>query len=271
RFEKMRKSLGDKRKQLGQADIDWIVKTYGDAVVGESSKLFRNEDFGFHKITVERPLRLNFEVNVERIERLETETAFQNLSKTKKKGEAGKLEAAEGRLLQERIRAVLRSLLPDAEPGEAHASKAGKGKVPKRATGPSHDRKAFTKTLSAAFKQADVSVPAGVLKAVLSALSERDESAPPCLDSKGHPEPDTDLRDTESVPLTESIQEYFEREVKPHVPDAWIDETKTKVGYEIPFTRHFYKYEPLRPLSVIEAEIRELEAEIQGMLGEVLR
>ena len=73
------------------------------------------------------------------------------------------------------------------------------------------------------------------------------------------------------MPLKEDIHAYFEREVKPHVPDAWIDETKTKVGYEIPFTRHFYKYQPLRPLAEIEADIRRLEGEIQGMLGEVLR
>ncbi len=74
-----------------------------------------------------------------------------------------------------------------------------------------------------------------------------------------------------NVPLKEDIHACFEREVKPHVPDAWIDESKTKVGYEVPFTRHFYKYTPIRPLDEIEADIRKLEAEIQGMLGEVLR
>jgi type I restriction enzyme M protein len=93
-------------------------------------------------------------------------------------------------------------------------------------------------------------------------LSERDETADICTDKKGKPEPDTDLRDTENVPLKESIHGYFEREVKPHVPDAWIDEEKTKVGYEVPFTRHFYEYTPLRSLAAIEADIRALEAEI---------
>ena len=85
------------------------------------------------------------------------------------------------------------------------------------------------------------------------------------------PEPDAELRDNENVPLKEDIQTYFKREVLPHVPDAWIDESKTKIGYEIPFTRHFYRYKALRPLEEIEGEIRALEAEIQGMLGEVLR
>ncbi len=90
----------------------------------------------------------------------------------------------------------------------------------------------------------------------MSALSERDEEADVCVDAKGKPEPDAELRDNENVPLKEDINAYFEREVRPHVADAWIDDTKTKVGYEIPFTRHFYKYTPLRALEEIEGEIR---------------
>jgi hypothetical protein len=125
-------------------------------------------------------------VTAERIERLEAETAFANLGKSKKKGDAAKLEIAEGRLLQESVRGVLVGMV-------AAGGKAG----PK----PVHDGKAFAKTLSAAFKKASVSVPVGVMKAVMAALSERDESAPAVLDAKGKPEPDADLRDTESVPL----------------------------------------------------------------------
>ena len=109
-----------------------------------------------------------------------------------------------------------------------------------------------------------------LLKAILSALSEKDETADICMDSKGNPEPDSDLRDTENVPLKEDIHEYFEREVKPHIPDAWIDESKTKIGYEIPFTRHFYKYEPLRPSEEIAKEIKELEESIQEKLKKVM-
>ena len=114
-------------------------------------------------------------------------------------------------------------------------------------------------------------VSAPVMKAILNALGERDERAEVCTDKDGNPEPDAELRDTENVPLTEKIADYIAREVLPHVPDAWVDESKTKVGYEIPFTRHFYEYKPLRPLPEIEAEIRALESEIQGMLGEVLK
>ncbi|OSC75333.1 hypothetical protein B5180_08005, partial [Streptomyces sp. BF-3] len=86
---------------------------------------------------------------------------------------------------------------------------------------------------------------------------------------KGQVEPDAELRDNENVPLGEDVEEYLKREVHPHVPDAWIDHTKTKVGYEIPFTRHFYVYKPPRPLAEIDTELKELEAQIQTLLAEV--
>jgi type I restriction enzyme M protein len=105
---------------------------------------------------------------------------------------------------------------------------------------------------------------------VLSALSESDEIPAVCRGRGGAPEPDPELRDTENVPLKEDVHAYVEREVRPFLPDAWIDESRTRIGYEIPFTRHFYEYTPLRPLAEIEAEIRTLEAEIEGMLEEVL-
>ena len=111
------------------------------------------------------------------------------------------------------------------------------------------------------------------VKAVVSALSERDEAAEICRNLDGEAEPDAELRDTENVPLKESIQAYFEREVLPQVADTWIDHSKTKIGYEIPLNRHsyrhFYRYEPPRELAVIEAEIKALEADIVRLLGEV--
>jgi type I restriction enzyme M protein len=120
-------------------------------------------------------------------------------------------------------------------------------------------------------KAQSVSISAPVRKAILASLSERDENAAICTDADGSIKPDPELRDTENVPLKEDIHDYFEREVKPHVPDAWIDEDKTKIGYEIPLTRHFYQYTPPRPLEVIEKEIRELEGEILKMLAAVAR
>jgi type I restriction enzyme M protein len=107
------------------------------------------------------------------------------------------------------------------------------------------------------------------LKAVLEALSEKDETAEICNDAKGNPEPDSDLRDTENVPLKENIEEYFKREVLPHVPDAWIDHSTTKVGYEIPLNRHFYRYEPPRALEAIAADVKALEGEIVALLAEI--
>lgn len=249
-FEKMRKSLGNKRNRLGDAHIETLAKTYGDFLTSDIAKVFDNEDFGFRRITVERPLRLNFQTSPERIERLQEESGFAGLAKSKKKGAPGEREVEQGRELQEQLVATLRTL---------------------NATQVIKNRDAFERTLRDAFKKAKLDVPTPVFKSVMSALSERDETAEICTDSKGRAEPDADLRDNENVPLKEDIQTYFKREVLPHVPDAWIDESKTKVGYEIPFTRHFYKYKPLRPLTAIEGEIRALEAEIQGMLGEVLR
>ena len=247
-FQKMRKSLGDKRKELGEEHIVELTKLYHDFTVGPDVKIFDTEDFGFRRITVERPLKLNFQASPERLARLEEESAWKSLAKSKKKGQGAEEEIAAGERLQAEIRAALAGL--DTE--RLYDS-----------------REEFSKVLKAAFKTQAIKVPAAVEKAVLNALSERDETAQVCT-SKGAPEPDPELRDYENVPLKDDIDAYMQREVLPHVPDAWVDHSKTKIGYEIPFTRHFYVYTPPRPLEVIEAEIRELEAEIQGMLAEVL-
>jgi type I restriction enzyme M protein len=131
------------------------------------------------------------------------------------------------------------------------------------------DREKFTAALDKVLKGQSVSISVPVRKAILAAFSERDEDAAICKDADGDIEPDPELRDTENVPLKQDIHRYFDREVKPHVPGAWIDEDKTRIGYEIPLTRHFYKYKPPRPLEVIEKEIRELEGEIMAMLAAV--
>ena len=131
------------------------------------------------------------------------------------------------------------------------------------------DRAEFEALLDAAAKLAEIKLAAPLRKAILSALSERDESAAICRDKDGDPEPDAELRDYENIPLKEDIHAYFAREVLPHVPEAWIDESKTKVGYEIPLNRHFYQYIPPRPLAEIEADIKAIEKDILEMLREV--
>ena len=214
-------------------------------------KVFDNEDFGYHKITVERPLRLNFHATPERLARLEMETAFKNLATSSKKDEAARLaDIATGDKRQQQIRDLLAAF------AQRHPEQI-------------NDRKVFLNHLKSVDRELNVRLSAPELKAVVNALGERDESAEICRNRDGEAEPDAELRDTENVPLKESIQAYFEREVLPHVPDAWIDHSKTKVGYEIPLNRHFYRYEPPRELSVIEAEIKALESDIVRLLGEV--
>jgi type I restriction enzyme M protein len=246
-YEKMRKSLGSKRNEISPDQIKEISRIYGEFKEDEHCKIFDNEDLGYYKIVIERPLRLNFQVNEERIERVKAERAFENLAKSRKKGEAGLKEIEEGKKLQEAIVTMLQGM-------DSTLFK---------------NRDDFIKVLKKAAKKHDITLSAQILKALLNGLSERDENADICTDKKGNPEPDTELRDTEIVPLKEDIHEYFEREVKPHVPDAWIDESKTKVGYEIPFTRHFYKYKPLRPAEEILTEIKGLEKDILAKLRKV--
>ena len=248
-FQKMRKSLGNKRNELGSEHIREITRTYGDFVESKISKIFDNEDFGYRRIVVERPLRLNFQASPERVERLKAEKAFQNLANSKKKGKAGQKEIEAGYALQEAILKALSALDSECVYG---------------------DREDFDADLARVLKMADLKLSAAAHKAILSALSQRDEDAKICRTRKGNPEPDSQLRDYENVLLREHIQDYFEREVLPHVPDAWVDEGKTRVAYEIPITRHFYEFKPLRPLGEIDKEIRELDEQIQGMLTEVL-
>ena len=219
------------------------------------SRVYPTTHFGFRKITVERPLRLDFRASPERIARLEEESAFVNLAVSRKKG-AAKDEAEEaGRAKQAAIRALLRTL-----PDKLFL-----------------DRAVFDGELSQAARKEELKLPAPIRKAILSALSERNEDAAICRNRKGRPEPDPGLRDTENVPLSEGVESFFGREVKPHVPDAWIDTTRRDpkdgevgvVGYEINFNRYFYQYRPPRPLEEIESDIRQVEEEIVAMLREV--
>jgi type I restriction enzyme M protein len=244
----MRKSLGNKRNELSDGNIAEVVDLYGDLTKNGRSKLFDNSDFGYHQITVERPLRLAFQVTSERIAALKEEGAFQKLATSKKKGKDGQREIGAGQVLHNEIEQTL---------GTIDASVVDK------------NRPDFEERLVIALDSSGIRLPAPLRKAILNVMSERDESAEICLDADGNPEPDAELRDYENVPLKEDIHSYFDREVAPHVPDAWIDESKTKIGYEIPFNRHFYKYTPPRPLEEIKAEIKTIEQDILRLLAEV--
>jgi len=249
-FKKMRKSLGQKRHEICEDQHAEITRLYGEFKENEYVKIFDNEDFGYRRITVERPLKLNFAVTDERLARVRETRQFLNLATSKKRKDKKKAESeiAEGKRLQEAILSALNDL-------------SGMGVVKNR------DR--FVEMLKKTFREAGTKVPASLFKAILMALAERDETADICTDSKGNPEPDPELRDYENVPLKEDVQAYFEREVLPHVPDAWIDHSKTRIGYEINFNRYFYKYIPPRPLEEIEADLKKIEQEIAEMLGEM--
>ncbi|MFI1015394.1 N-6 DNA methylase [Streptomyces sp. NPDC020965] len=245
-WSKMRKSLGNKRKELGEQHISEITRLYTEALAvldaaekdgghdladrAEKIKVFRNEDFGYHRITVERPLKLRFEV---------TEEMLTALTASKPITRATDAEA---------FAAALRPLV-----GKSWTAKSDAWIDLKDA-------------VVAAGHMWPTGAPFG--KALREAVGVRDPEGE-VQRVKGEPEPDPELRDYENVPLGEGVEEYLRREVLPHVPDAWIDHSKTKVGYEIPFTRHFYVYEAPRPLAEIDAELKSLEAEIQKLLGEV--
>lgn len=271
-YLQMRKSLGNKRHQIGDGEenrkdqIAEITKIYGnfkhdETVIVENdgvkkkmtvSKIFDNADFGYHKVTVDRPLRLNFQSSRERITLLEGLKGFQKIAISDKKNIKQKeQEEAEGKKRQQQIKNLLLKL------GKTTSEKIFK------------NRTEFLKTLKQLDEETQTRLSTQELKMILEALSEKDETAEICLDAKGSPETDSDLRDTENIPLKENIEAYFKREVLPHVPDAWIDESKTKVGYEIPLNRHFYRYEPPRPLEQIEEDIKGLEKEIVDLLSEI--
>ncbi|OBG69763.1 class I SAM-dependent DNA methyltransferase [Mycobacterium sp. E3339] len=238
-FGKMRKSLGSKRKELRPKDIERICHIY-DGFHNEHgtderpalSKVFKGVDFGYSTITVERPLQYRFEPTEDKVEEVLMQKGIE------------KFKPAE----QAAIRKALTGLI---------------GWEWK-------DRDDFVTELKDALRKAGLTKPpAPLIKAIWTTLGEHDDDATIVTDAKGNPEPDPGLRDTENVPLTQDVEEYFSREIRPHVPNGWIDHDKTKVGYEIPFTRHFYRYVPPRSLEDIQKDLRILVTEIQAMLTEV--
>ncbi|QOJ16253.1 MAG: SAM-dependent DNA methyltransferase [Phycisphaeraceae bacterium] len=280
--QKMRKSLGNKRQEIGDGKdgkpdhVGEITRLYGDFAQGQHSKVFDNADFGYRQITVERPLRLRFAVTPEGIEALRDSGPFKKLAedadtKPKKRGRKAKGAAAAANE-------------PSSPATSAPANPAGDAIVGVLEGLPGKvwmDRADFLADLETAFEASDAKLSAPIRKAIVAAFGVRDENAAICLDKDGNPEPDPELRDYENVPLKEDILVYFDREVKPHVPDAWIstdekhrDKKDGKVGivgYEIPLTRHFYVYQPPRELSAIAADITGLEKDIVRMLAEVTK
>ena len=226
----MRRSLGDKRRKIGDGtdgepdQIAEIVREYGQLKNTERNKIFDNADFGYTRVTVERPLRLRYQMDADRKARF--------------------LDACPELLddVQEIDQQLGRKPLPDWN------------EVWKRIADVLDERGSKWK--------------AGEQKLFRSIFTEKDSEAKPIRIGKGF-EPDPDMRDSESIPLKENVDAYFAREVLPHTPDAWMDRSKDKVGYEITFNRHFYRYTPPRPLEKIDAELKKAEDEILQLLNEV--
>jgi type I restriction enzyme M protein len=321
---KMKKSLGDKRKKIGEGPsennknepdhISMLTEIYAAFKDEETrtladintnvelpkkkardmnkivtvSRVFNNQDFGYLKITVDRPLRLNFTIDQERINAFKETSYFEGLaiSKKRKNIAAMDLEIAGGKAMQNELVALLESLSPIFENIDLVKN-----------------RDVFEAQIKPAFVDAGIKFDAALKKALLAAgsLGEKDPTAEGCTSSKGDFEADGDLRDTENVPLPKDIalplplgyenkgqnkgkvdkaqllvlveqhcEAYLTKEVLPYRPDAWIDHSKIKLGYEIPFNRYFYEYEPPRELDKIESDIKNLEQEIIDMLAEVV-
>jgi type I restriction enzyme M protein len=254
----LRKNLGKKNCELSPADMQRVMDVFLKFEETEQSKIFPNKVFGYWKIVVERPLRLKVELRNDALARFRSACA----------------DAKE---------------LPLANLLERLAEKIG--------TGPHMDFNAFSEALEEAADKDDIKLAPKRLKLIQTVLAVKDEAAEPVIKKlykagkaeadplhgrytvtiKGKPwvveyEPDSDLRDTEQVPLLEDggIKTFVQREVLPHVPDAWVDEDATKIGYEISFTRYFYKPQPLRTLEEIRAAIEAIERETDGLLDQVL-
>jgi len=247
-WQKMRKSLGEKRKELSAEHIAEITKLYGAFEDGERVKILPNEAFGFLRITVERPLRLRRQISDDTLATLRADKRILKLH-------------------PDVVDTLVAALF-------GHVGLGG-------------DRPALATVVDPILTTTGLTVPQQ--KAVWDALAVRDPDAPVITSRKGEPEPDPELREQENVPLPATrvgfeddpaprlatveyrtvVEDHLATEVHPYVPDAWVDHTKTKIGYEIPLTRHFYRYVPPRPLEEIDAEIKHLESEIQELLREV--
>jgi type I restriction enzyme M protein len=233
-WAKMRKSLGEKRRYLTDEQIEEITRLHGTlADDGDVSKLIPVEEFGYRTITVDRPLRARWEIGADTWAGLAEDKALARLDGDTQTAVVAELEATGRRTFpsEDSCREILREIL----------SSAG-------ATKP----------------------PAPLLKALAGRCMVRDADTEPVLDSKRRVVADPELRDTENVPLAEDVDDYLAREVLPHVGDAWVADRRGKVGYEIPFTRLFYRYVPPRPTDDIKVELREREARIRQLLEEVL-
>ncbi|GJM33175.1 MAG: DNA methylase [Saprospiraceae bacterium] len=286
-YQKMRKSLGAKSHEMTARHIEQLTQIYLDFETSEISKIFKNEDFGYQKITVERPLRLSAQFTDETIEKLRFhkslfdemqwvygrfgEQVYEGLNQ-KREIIVKHFEAEEIKLKPADIKKLLDSSFWQSQRQLMEVALGLKENIGDQVF---DDFNVFKKAVDKAFKKMDYKLGASDKKAILDSVSWKNEAAERVIKKKEKDgtvlyEPDSDLRDTENVPLEENMDTYFTREVLPHVPDAWIDYDKTLIGYEISFTKYFYRYEPLRNLEEITADLLTIEQKSDGLLKEIL-
>ncbi|WP_020650848.1 type I restriction-modification system subunit M [Solimonas variicoloris] len=323
-FKPLRKNLGKKNCELSPEDIERITQTFLTFKETPESKIFQNEAFGYWKVTVERPLRLHSQLTLQAIETLRYASGDEDI-RAQLFEEFGDALTKQFSTIEASLERRLAEWGTDDDDGEDEDGSAKKGlpeKKRKKLLDPKtwsrdarlveiamllrtelggnlfDDHNIFRDRVAAVLKKADEKIPAADLKAILKAVSWREESAPPVIAKIHKPgkvaadpmrglyektvdgkpavveyEPDSDLRDTEQVPLLAEggIEAFIRREVLPYTPDAWINEDATKIGYEISFTRHFYKPKPLRTLAEISADILAIEKEAEGLLDGLLQ
>ncbi|TQQ83034.1 SAM-dependent DNA methyltransferase [Halonotius terrestris] len=243
-YDEMDESLGEKRHKLSEHHIEEVTEIFGDLETNGRSRVLDNDEFGYRRIVIDRPLRLSFQATDERIESLDEERAFTNRDND----------------VQEEIKNALKDL--DSEKKWM-------------------DRDDFITDVEIVFNMHGLDVRRSVYNAIERALGERDPEAEIVTDSNGKPEHDTELRNRERVPLGKDPRKYFEQEVSPYVENAWINENSKYyddndgelgvVGYEINFNRHFYKYEPPRPINEINKDIDDLSKDISRLLTEITK
>lgn len=322
-FKPLRKNLGKKNCELSPEDIERITTNFLAFEETSESKIFQNEAFGYWKVTVERPLRLHSRLTPQAIETLRYASGDEDI-RAQLFEEFGDALTTRFSTIEVALEKRLAEWGADEDEGDEEDGSSKKGlpeKKRKKLLDPKTwsrdarlveiatllrtalggdlyaDHNVFRDRVAAALKKADEKIPAADLKAILKAVSWREETAPPVIAKIHKPgkvaadpmrglydttvagkpavveyEPDSDLRDTEQVPLLEEggIEAFIRREVLPYTPDAWINEHATKVGYEVSFTRHFYKPKPLRTLAEISADILAIENEAEGLLNDVL-
>ncbi len=288
-FAPLRKNLGKKNCKLSQEDIKRIIDIFLAFRDTEQSKIFPNEAFGYWKITVERPLRLKSQFTKKAIESLRYASGDVELRQKIYQQQGAKLyddfkaakEAIKGMFeaMEEKPTETQQKKILDPKTWTRDRDLLQAAKELEKIIGSTvfNDFNIFKEKVEKAIKEANLAISKSEAKVIIDAISWRDETAAPIIkkkykDGRIEYEPDTELRDTEQVPLLEEggIETFFKREVLPYVSDAWIDESKTKIGYEISFTKHFYKPVPMRNLEEIKADIFALEKETDGLLDAII-